>query len=79
LLPSLQATIAVIPPVEVTAALTSAAVAMHEGHITRLPALIHPAFRFGHHPVCDRHDDSCSAVSNEVGVTSLAGFQRLVD
>jgi hypothetical protein len=37
LLPSLQATIAVMPPVEVTAALTSATVVMHAGHITRLP------------------------------------------
>jgi hypothetical protein len=36
LLPSLQATTAVIPPVEVTAALTSASVVMQAGHITGL-------------------------------------------
>ena len=40
MLPSLLATIAVIPPVEVTAAVTRARVVIHAGHIARLLAFI---------------------------------------
>ena len=79
MLPSLQTTTAAIPPVEVTAALTSANVVMQAGHITRLLGFIHPAFRFGHDLVCGRHETVLPPSADQEGVTSVAGFRRLVD